>query len=69
MREDGGDVEASYFRRTGRQSAARNGPSLNEGMLTWALDIHEVRVWRLHQSLLLVLLGLLLGVGVEEIDS
>jgi hypothetical protein len=36
---------------------------------TWALDVHEVRVWRLHKSLELVpLLFGFLG-RVEEIDS
>ena len=36
---------------------------------TWALDVHEVRVWRLHKSLELVpLLFGFLG-GVKEIDG
>lgn len=34
-----------------------------------ALDVHEIRVWRLHKSLELVLLLLELGRGVEEIDG
>ena len=36
---------------------------------TRALDVHEVRVWRLHKSLELVLLLLEFGRGVEEIDG
>jgi len=36
---------------------------------TWAFDVHEVRVWRLHKSLELVpLLFGFLG-GVEKIDG
>ena len=38
-------------------------------MRTWALDVHEVRVWRLHQTLELVAAGLRGGSGVEEIDG
>lgn len=36
---------------------------------TRALDIHEVRVWRLHDTLELVSAGLSSGAGVEEIDG
>lgn len=40
-----------------------------DGKAAWALDIHEVRVRRLHQALELVLPLLMLKGGVEEIDG
>ena len=36
---------------------------------TWALDVHEVRVGRLHDTLELVSAGLGSGAGVKEIDG
>ena len=36
---------------------------------TWALDVHEVRVWRLYQTLELVAAGLSGSRGVEEVDG
>lgn len=36
---------------------------------TWALDVHEVGVGALHKALELVLLFLVLGRGVEEVDG
>lgn len=36
---------------------------------TWAFDVHEVRVWRLHKSLELVPLFFGFLGGVEEIDG
>ena len=37
--------------------------------LTWALDVHEVGVGRLHKPLELVATLLVLSGGVEEVDS
>ena len=44
-------------------------PITRRAIRTRALDVHEIRVWRLHKSLELVLLLLELGRGVEEIDG
>jgi len=40
-----------------------------DGEAPWALHIHEVRVWRLHQALQLVPARLSSGGGVEEING
>jgi len=36
---------------------------------SWALDVHEIRVGGLYETLQLVLFGLSLSRGVEEIDG
>jgi hypothetical protein len=54
VREDGGNIEASYKNPTlYQQQDKRTGFSR-----TWAFDIHEVRVGGLYETLQLVLLRL-----------
>ena len=44
-------------------------PITRRAIRTRALDVHEIRVWRLYQTLELVPAGLSGGGGVEEIDG
>lgn len=60
----GGTGQASQCRREGA-AAATGYPHLKA---TLALDIHEERVWRLDQSLELVLLLLFICRRVQQID-
>ena len=65
MREDGGNAEASY-KNSVKCELWPNGRRLGR---TWALDVHEIRVGGLYETLQLVLFGLSLSRGVEEIDG
>jgi hypothetical protein len=65
VREDGGNIEASYKNPTLHQQQDKR----TEFSRTWAFDVHEVRVGGLHETLQLVLLQLGLSRGVEEIDG
>ena len=65
MREDGGNIEASYKNPSLHQQQDKR----TEFSRTWAFDVHEVRVGRLYETLQLVLLRLRLGRGVEEING
>jgi hypothetical protein len=69
MREDSGNAEASYKNWVMYERWEELGPKGREIQRTWAFDIHEVRVGRLHETLQLMPLGLGLGRGVEEIDG
>ena len=65
VREDGGDGEAAWqilIRRTSLWRVRRE-------IRTWAIDIHEVRVWGLNETLELVLLCFVLVGGMEKIDG
>lgn len=57
----------------GARAADNNGLGVREdsgdGEATGALDVHEERVGVLHKSLELVRASLLLGGGVEKVDS
>jgi hypothetical protein len=65
VREDGGNIEASYKNPTLYQQQDKR----REFSRTWAFDVHEVRVGGLYETLQLVLLRLGLSRGVEEIDG
>ena len=65
VREDGGNIEASYKNPTLYQQQDKR----TEFLRTWAFDVHEVRVGRLYETLQFVLLRLGLSGGVEEIDG
>ena len=68
MREDGGNAEASY-KNSVRCERWEFWPNRRRFRRTWALDVHEIRVGGLYKTLQLVLLGLRLSRGVEEIDG
>jgi len=55
--------------RTANDDCLGMGEHGGDGEAPWALDIHEVRVWRLHETLQLVPALLGGGRGVEEIDG
>jgi hypothetical protein len=65
VREDGGNIEASYKNPT----MYRQQDKWTEYSRTWAFNVHEVRVGGLYETLQLVLLRLGLSGGVEEIDG
>jgi hypothetical protein len=65
MREDGGNIEASYKNATSYQQQDKR----TEFSRTWAFDVHEIGVGRLYKTFQLVLFRLGLSRGVEEIDG
>jgi hypothetical protein len=65
VREDGGNIKASYNKPTLSEQQDKRTVFLH----TWAFDVHEVRIGRLYETLQLVLLRLGLSGGVEEIDG
>jgi len=62
VREDGGNIEASYQNPTLHQQLQ---DKRREFSRTWTFDVHKVRVGGLYETLQLVLLRLGLSRGVE----